>query len=116
MGLPNPNRPIRIEGDVAFVPLTKGYEARIDAEDVAVVAPHAWSAMVSGRNVYAVTSVKGETVYMRRLFVKPAPGRRVRSAGDTLDCRKETLGIVGKKSGGMGRRAAALAEKWAAGV
>lgn len=98
MGRPAPERPIRIEGKIAYVPLTKGYEAIIDAEDVPVVAPHPWSAMVAGKNVYAVTSVKGETLYMRRLFVKPAAGKRVKSQGNTLDCRKASLGIDGKLS------------------
>lgn len=95
MGRKSPDRPIRIEGKVAYVPLTKGYEAIIDAEDVPVVAPHPWSAMVAGKNVYAVTSIKGETTYMRRMFLKPAPGKRVKSAGNTLDCRKSVLGISG---------------------
>lgn len=96
MGRPRPDRPIRIEGNTAYVPLTQGYEAIIDAEDVSVVEPYPWSAMKAGNNVYAVTSIKGETVYMRRLFAKPAPGRRVRAVGSSLDCRKATLGITGK--------------------
>ncbi|WP_157733207.1 hypothetical protein [Bosea sp. AS-1] len=75
------------------MPLTKGYEAIIDAEDVPAIASYPWSAMVAGKNVYAVTSVKGETLYMRRMFVKPAPGKRVKSQGNTLDCRKAALGI-----------------------
>lgn len=93
MGRKAPDRPIRFEGKTAYVPLTKGYEAIIDAEDVPLVASHPWSAMVSGKNVYAVTSIKGETTYMRRLFVKPAQGRRVKSQGNSLDCRKASLGI-----------------------
>lgn len=31
-------RPIRIDGDVAYIPLTKGYEAIIDAAYVHLVA------------------------------------------------------------------------------
>jgi len=98
MGRPTPDRPVRIDGPIAYVPLTQGYEAIIDAEDVAVVTPYPWSAMKSGKNVYAVTSINGRTVYMRRMFVKPAPGTRVKADGDTLDCRKATLGIKGKLS------------------
>lgn len=50
-----PIRPIRVDGDVAYVPLTKGYEAVIDAADVPMVAGRNWSAHVEldGR-VYAV--------------------------------------------------------------
>ena len=39
-------RPIRIEGDVAYVPLTKGYEAIIDVEDVPLVEGRNWHAHV----------------------------------------------------------------------
>lgn len=98
MGRELAQRPIRIEGEVAYVPLTKGYEAIIDAEDVPAVSSYSWSAMVAGKNVYAVTSVKGDTLYMRRLFVKPAQGRRVKARGNSLDCRKASLGIAGELS------------------
>ena len=53
-------RPIRVEGDVAYVPLTKGYEAIIDAADAHLVQDFNWHAQVkpradnSGVNVYAV--------------------------------------------------------------
>ncbi len=39
------DRQIRIEGDVAYVPLTKGYEAVIDAADVSLVEGRLWRAM-----------------------------------------------------------------------
>ena len=38
------SRAIRIEGSVAYVPLTKGYEAIIDVEDVPLVEGWNWSA------------------------------------------------------------------------
>lgn len=88
-------RPIRIEGDVAFVPLTRGHEAIIDAEDVPTVAPYSWSAMVTGPRIYAVTSINGRTVYMRQMMTKAARGRRPPVPGHSLDCRKAALGIVG---------------------
>lgn len=88
-------RAIRVDGPVAYVPLSRGYEATIDAEDVPVVAPYTWSALVVGGNAYAVTRINKETVYMRRMFTKPAAGTRVKSSGDTLDCRKASLGIAG---------------------
>lgn len=40
-------RPIRIEGSIAIVPLTKGYEAVIDIEDLALVDGKNWTAWVS---------------------------------------------------------------------
>ena len=55
-------RPIRIEGNVAYVPLTQGYEAIIDAADVPLVEGHNWCANVRLRkdksiwSVYALTN------------------------------------------------------------
>ncbi len=47
-------RPIRIDGRFAYVPLTKGYEAIIDVEDVPIVEGWNWSASPKGGTAYAV--------------------------------------------------------------
>lgn len=66
-------RPIRVEGNLAFVPLTKGYEAVIDAADVDLVSGVNWCAHVVGRTAYAVrTARKGgrnQTLYMQRIVI-----------------------------------------------
>lgn len=72
-------RPIRIEGDVAYIPLTKGYEAIIDATDVPLVGGRNWSASVrmradgTIRTVYAVhntvVSRRIKTTLLHRLIV-----------------------------------------------
>lgn len=46
-------RPIQIDGPIAYIPLTKGYTAIIDAEDVSLVKHWNWSAKESGKTVYA---------------------------------------------------------------
>ena len=46
-------RPIRVEGNIAYVPLTKGYVAVIDAADVPLVEGRNWCAVVTRRSVYA---------------------------------------------------------------
>lgn len=51
--MPRKIRPIRIEGQVAYVPLSQGYEAIIDVEDVPLVDGANWNALVVGRTVYA---------------------------------------------------------------
>lgn len=71
-------RPIRIEGDVAYVSLTKGYEAIIDVEDVPLVEGRNWHAHVVRKKdrkisiVYAYRTeiIGGEkvTVIMHRLL------------------------------------------------
>ena len=47
-------RPIRVKGQLAYVPLTKGYEAVIDASDVHLVEGFNWCAVVRRYTVYAV--------------------------------------------------------------
>lgn len=52
-------RPIRVDGELAYVPLTKGYEAVIDVADVPIVVGHNWRAQMSNNTVYAATSIGG---------------------------------------------------------
>lgn len=49
-------RPIRVEGNVAYVPLTRGCEAIIDAADVPLVEGRNWFAFPSRNTVYARSS------------------------------------------------------------
>jgi AP2 domain/HNH endonuclease len=59
-------RPIRVEGDIAYIPLTKGYEAIIDAADVPLVNGCNWQAHEKKRGdgsiytVYAVRFFEGD--------------------------------------------------------
>lgn len=46
-------RPIRVDGDLAYITLTKGYEAVIDAADVHLVDGVNWYANTDGNTVYA---------------------------------------------------------------
>lgn len=84
-------RPIRIEGDVAYVPLTKGYEAVIDAADVSLVAGINWSASVRGRTVYAYA----RHTSLHRLIMKAPPGLCVDHCdGDGLNNQRDNLRLV----------------------
>lgn len=90
-------RPIRIEGDVAYVPLTKGYEAIIDAADVPLVSGYCWCAQETRRRdgtlgpVYARrNSMHGEK-YMHRLLVPSQGDLEVDHAdGDGLNNRRSS--------------------------
>lgn len=57
--MPKTIRPIRVEGDVAYVTLTRGYEAVIDANDVPLVEGFNWQAQLRKWGVYAVRSERG---------------------------------------------------------
>lgn len=63
-------RPIRIEGDVAFVPLTRGYEAIIDAADIPLVEGRNWCALVCKSGiVYAQHGARRGKGLMHRVIL-----------------------------------------------
>jgi hypothetical protein len=51
--MPRKVRPIRIEGNVAYVTLTQGYESIIDAADAEFVGQWNWCVVVDGPRRYA---------------------------------------------------------------
>lgn len=79
-------RPIRIEGDIAYVTLTRGYEAIIDAADVPLVIGPCWLAEVSGKTVYAARTEQRSgikrRIYMHHVICPPPAGMEV----DHRDC------------------------------
>ena len=87
-------RPIRIEGDIAYVQLTQGKEAIIDAEDVHLVAGRNWCI----RNGYAIANIyyghngKRVTTGMHRVIANTPNGLSTdHISGDKLDNRKSNL-------------------------
>jgi hypothetical protein len=74
-------RPVRIECDIAYVTLTKGYEAIIDSEDVHLVDKFNWSLLTCRKNFYAHRrEVKdGKSVYiaMHRVILNAPNGYEV---------------------------------------
>lgn len=56
--MPKTIRQIRIEGNIAYVPLTKGYEAVVDASDVSLVEGLNWHSKPDKRCVYARANVQ----------------------------------------------------------
>lgn len=95
---------IRIEGDVAFVSLTQGYEAIIDAADVPLIAPFKWYAVVARRKdgtvrtVYAARSrathgkEAQKTINMHRVIADTPDGMETdHKDGNGLNNRRENL-------------------------
>lgn len=98
-------RKIRIEGVVAFVPLTQGYEAIIDAADAPLVDGWRWCAIVARRadgtvrSVYAVRNDgprgKARLVYMHRVIAGTPDGMDTdHISGNGLDNRRENLRVA----------------------
>lgn len=92
-------RPIRVEGDVAYVPLTKGYEAIMDAADVPLADKWNWYAKINCGRVYACRngySDKGRTnIYLHRVILN-SPLDKVGDhiSGDSLDNRMANLRVA----------------------
>lgn len=82
--MPKPIRPIHIEGNVAYITLTKGYTSVIDAADVHLVDGRNWQAQVERRadgTVRAVYAVRNDrldgrqkTVLMHRVVAGTPEG------------------------------------------
>lgn len=63
-------RPLRFVSDVAYVPLTRGYEAVIDASDAHLVAPWNWHAYISEDGyVYAARGC-GRTLRLHTMLLR----------------------------------------------
>ena len=72
--MPKPIRPIRIEGNIAYVPLSRGFEAKIDALDAEIIGRWNWCVSVRPRGLYAVRTIqpKGgrrQTILMHREII-----------------------------------------------
>jgi len=93
-------RPIRIEGNVAYVPLTRGREAVIDAADVHLIKGYAWRISAARGRFYAVTCLprngqKQKSIWMHRTILPPTEGVIVDHIdGDGLNNRRANLRLA----------------------
>lgn len=101
-------RPVRVEGQVAYVELTRGYFATISAEDAPEVGRHNWMAMIGARTVYAVRSVneggKRFTVYMHREILNAPCNMDVdHKDRDGLNNRRDNLRLATRSENNRNR-------------
>lgn len=79
--MPKHIRPIRIEGNLAYVTLTKGYTAIISASDARVANGYNWTAQVMPRSVYAYrrdyNGGKSRKIYLHRALLGEPVGLEV---------------------------------------
>ena len=92
-------RPIRIEGDLAYITLTRGYTAVIDAVDVPLISTGNWHALVLDNNVYAARNLmrKGVRIglLMHRVLTDAPQGMEVDHADcDGLNNRRSNLRLA----------------------
>lgn len=102
------NRLIRIEGDIAYVPLTQGHEAVIDAADVPLVDGFNWCARVVPNTVYAVRTdrlgAKPREVSLHRVLMGDPDGLEVDHRDrNGLNCRRQNLRAATHAQNAMNR-------------
>ena len=89
-------RQIKIEGEIAYVPLSRGYVAIIDAADVPLVDGVNWTAAVHNRLVYAHRNAtlpdgKRRYVAMHRVILGDSELHVDHRDGDGLNNRRSNL-------------------------
>jgi len=73
-------RPIRVDGQAAYIPLTKGLEAVVDAKDLGIVEGYNWFAQRGRRGTFYAArmpprgSGKRRMIYMHREIAKTPDG------------------------------------------
>lgn len=96
---------IRIEGDVAYVELTKGHEAIIDAVDVPLIKLQSWHIIPSTWGGYYARS--GRVGYMHRFILGAHKGQDVDHINNNgLDNRRANLRIGNRSQNMQNRRGA----------
>lgn len=130
---PIPIKKLRVERDIAYVPLTSGLEAIIDADDAEKVNYRNWVANTAANPVYAFVMLKktrlhdARSVSMHRYLMGFPEGVVDHINGDTLDNRKSNLRVCShaenlrnrhrtsiNKSGFKGVSRATRGKPWAA--
>ena len=104
-------RPIRIEGDLAYVPLTQGREAIIDVADVPLVEGFNWFASVRKNTVYAQridrSSHKRRAVYMHRALMCEPSGLHIDHIdGDGLNNCRHNIRVATSAQNSQNKRLA----------
>lgn len=114
--MPRKIRSIRIEGNIAFVPLTRGYEAKVDIADLPLVAGFMWAAMVTRRpdggikKIYATRNMPRSArprgrVFMHRAIIGAPPEKEVDHAdGDGLNNCRDNLRLATASQNAQNRK------------
>lgn len=89
---------IRVEGEVAYVALTRGFEAMIDVSDIPIVENYGWRIMMLRLgHAYAARSgdTPGSVVLMHRAILNAPQGEKVdHRDGDGLNNRRQNIRLA----------------------
>lgn len=101
-------RAVRIDGNIAYLPLTQGYEAIIDADLAPFLGQWLWQVTIRQDFAYAVGRMgqKRKTQkYLHRVIAAPKAGYHVDHInGNGLDNRRENLRVTTMSQNLMNQR------------
>ncbi|KKN16028.1 hypothetical protein LCGC14_0979900 [marine sediment metagenome] len=101
-----------------LVPLTRGKFAKVDVENVLLIAPHSWQATPTTYGTYrAETHINKKVVRMHRFIMNAPAGKDIHHKnGNTLDNRKCNLLVCSRsehfKIGGKHKPPIYYGEEW----
>ncbi len=103
------NRKVYIVGDLAYLPLTRGFIAVLDAADAHLVAPYRWRCITSDGHNYAARTAgprrRNEIVYLHRVLMEAPDGVTVdHRDNDGLNNRRKNLRLATTSQNGMNSR------------
>lgn len=90
---------------VVRLPISRGYFALIDAEDVERISPWLWSALERpGRSPYVFRKEKRATIYLHRFLMDAPTGLQVDHIdGNGLNCRRSNMRLCTASQNQMNR-------------
>jgi len=98
-------RAVWIEGNIAFVPLTQGFQAIIDKDDVGLVSNHNWCVLQTKKSIYACRKANGTTVFLHRVILDAPSGHSVDHIdGDGLNNRRANLRLATRAENNRNRK------------
>lgn len=92
-----PPSKIVIDGDNAYISLTRGFEAVVDLDDVADVSGYRWTTLINSQtgHAYAARYEKGKCILMHRALLDAPSGMWVdHEDGDGLNNRRRNIRVA----------------------
>lgn len=98
-------REIVVIGQYAYIPLTQGYTATIDAADVPLVEGYNWTVIVRKYTTYVYRNDRGRGLLLHRLLMGDPEGLTVdHRDGDGLNNTRQNLRVATKAENNRNQR------------